>query len=229
MPRCRAGTGRGRGGGGGGGPRPGSSRGARWCGVEAACRRSGRVRGLIVCFRGAGVIGSCHYPIRAAVTGPADPPALIAVAFSSRGITRLTAKSCLPISAGPGGRGGAVGAGGRSAGSLRPPLPPHPDPRTPPPRSFPRALRLGEVHRGAMAGGRWVSDKRSMLSSPARERAAGPVRGMCAVIGSRMREPSQAPVSTVTAVRCHPSVQLSPREGRGSFSLLTQCKCPLSG
>lgn len=131
-----------------------------------------------------------------------------------------------------GGRTGAGGGGGGGRTFGRhpvPPLPPHPNPRTRPPRSFPRALRLGKVHRGAMAGGRAVSDKRSILSSPARERAAGPVRGMCAVIGSRMREPSQAPVSTVTAVRCHPSVQLSPREGRGSFSLLTQCKCPLSG
>lgn len=94
-------------------------------------------------------------------------------------------------------------------------------------------LQLGPApggRRGCCGSGSGArgSDKRSILSSRAGA-AAGPVRGMCAVIGSGMREPSQPPVSTVTAVRCHPSVQLSPREGRGSFSLLTRCKCPLSG
>ena len=150
-------------------------------------------------------------------------------------------KSCLSISAGGGRlhRPGSAGVTGLSArghapasGAFSPhplPLALHLNPPTWPPRSFPRVLRLRKVQRGTIAGGQAVSDKRSILSSPARERAAGPVRGMCAVIGSGMREPSQPPVSTVTAVRCHPSVQLSPREGRHSFSLLTRCKCPLSG
>lgn len=101
--------------------------------------------------------------------------------------------------------------------------PPQPSPAQPSPVRPRRCRRC----RGSGSGARG-SDKRSIVSSRAGA-AAGPVRGMCAVIGSGMREPSQPPVSTVTAVRCHPSVQLSPREGRGSFSLLTQCKCPLSG
>jgi len=239
---CRPGCGMERGGWGGGGLCPGSLRWVWRCRGEGSAEPwSGRIQGLIVCFWGTGVIGSCHYPVRAAVTGPADPPALIAVAFSSRGITRLTAKSCLSISAGGGRlhRPGSAGVTGLSArghapasGAFSPhplPLALHLNPPTWPPRSFPRVLRLRKVQRGTIAGGQAVSDKRSILSSPARERAAGPVRGMCAVIGSGMREPSQPPVSTVTAVRCHPSVQLSPREGRHSFSLLTRCKCPLSG
>ena len=41
------------------------------------------------------VIGSCHSCARPAVTGTADPPALIAVAFSSRPLARLTTHSCL--------------------------------------------------------------------------------------------------------------------------------------
>lgn len=203
--------------------------------------RSRRIQGLIVWFQGAGVIGSCHYPIRAAVTSSADPPALIAVAFSSRRITQLTAKSSLSIS-GSGCRLywlGSVGMVGLSAHGDVPalgvfsrhplPLSLHLNPLTWLPCSFLRVLWLRKVQRGTIAGGQAVSDKRSILSSPAQEQAAGLVRGMCAVIGSWMQESSQPPVSTVTAVRCHPSVQLSLREGWGSFSFLTQCKCPLSG
>lgn len=121
-----------------GGLWPGSLCWVRWCRVEAA---RGRIQGLIVCFRGVSVIGSCHYPIRAAVTGPADPPALIAVAFSSRRITRLTAKSCLSISAGgrrldrP-GSAGMIGLSARgdvpaSGAFSRHPLPPLSAPESP--------------------------------------------------------------------------------------------------
>lgn len=142
---------------------------ARYFVLGVMVRRQGGARedagAIVVCFRGVCVIGSCHYPVWAAVTGPADPPALIAVAFSSRRITRLTAKSCLSISAGgrrldrPGSAGmiglSARGDAPASGAFSRHPLPLslHLNPLTWPPRSFPRVLRHRKVQRGAIAGG----------------------------------------------------------------------------